>query len=297
LYLRLVAVFLGLQVASCAVPPPSVAPLQSLKLVSWNLEHLAEKDGTGCRPRTEADYAALRDHVRKIDADVIAFQEVENPAAAARVFDPSVYTVVMSGRPASRRGGECRGQPGLTILNQDLGFAIRRSVAWRRNPDLTSLGLGNPDLRWGVDITLEGAHSLRLLAVHLKSGCSAGDNLADPDCPVLFDQAPIMAQWIRARSTSADPFIILGDWNRRLALPADAFMATLTRADGASLALASGTDRARCKQRYPDYIDHIVSGGAATARIRPGSFQEYRYGVAENEHPSDHCPISVELRD
>lgn len=61
-----------------------------LKIASWNMEHLAERDGEGCRPRTEADYADLRRHVEALEADVVAFQEVQNRAAAERVFDPAV---------------------------------------------------------------------------------------------------------------------------------------------------------------------------------------------------------------
>ena len=71
----------------------------SLKIASWNMEHLAERDGEGCSPRTEADYARLRDHAAALNADVIAFQEVQNKAAAERVFDPALYDVVMSSRP------------------------------------------------------------------------------------------------------------------------------------------------------------------------------------------------------
>lgn len=62
----------------------------SLKVASWNIEHLAERDGEGCSPRTEADYARLRDHVRALDADVIAFQEVQNKAAAERVPETAI---------------------------------------------------------------------------------------------------------------------------------------------------------------------------------------------------------------
>jgi hypothetical protein len=72
---------------------PSSGP--AIKLAAWNIEHLAEADGSGCRPRTEADYAAVRAYVAELDADVIAFQEVESKAAAERGFDLATYTVVV----------------------------------------------------------------------------------------------------------------------------------------------------------------------------------------------------------
>lgn len=81
---------------------------------------------------------------------------VQDRAAAERVFDPAVYEVVMSSRPPSERGCECRGQPGAKIQNQGVGFAIRKGLDWTRHPDLAALGLRSPDLRWGVDVTVAG---------------------------------------------------------------------------------------------------------------------------------------------
>ncbi|WP_119184547.1 endonuclease/exonuclease/phosphatase family protein [Sphingomonas turrisvirgatae] len=270
----------------------------SLKLASWNLEHLAERGGVGCRPRSEADYAALRRHVSALDADVIAFQEVESRAAAQRVFDPTRYDVLISGRPASGRGGSCYGNPGQTIGHQAVGFAIRRGVRWTRNPDLAALAVGNPDLRWGVDITVQGARPMRLLALHLKSGCNSGRTSTDADCPVLFSQLPVLERWIDARAAAGETFAVLGDWNRRLAARGDTFYAEIDDADpgDADLALAAGDRQAGCKARYREFIDHIVLGARAAQRLVPNSFEEYRYGdVQEAEHPSDHCPVSVRL--
>ena len=113
--------------AGCAGWTPSRGS-DALKVASWNLEHLAERDGEGCAPRTEADYARLREHAIALGADVVAFQEVQNRAAAERVFDPALYDVVMSGRSPSTRSGECRGRPGLFIQNQAVGFAIRKGI-------------------------------------------------------------------------------------------------------------------------------------------------------------------------
>lgn len=174
--------------AGCAQTPRSEAPAQAsnpLKVATWNLEHLAENDGTGCRPRSEADYAELRHQADLLNADVIAIEAVESKAAAERVFEPSRYDVVMSARRVSGRSGACYGKPGQSIRHQAVGFAIRKGVSWSRNRDLSALGLGNPDLRWGVDITINGARPLRLLAVHLKSGCNSGRAPSDDDCTVL----------------------------------------------------------------------------------------------------------------
>lgn len=282
----------------CAGLSPTPVNGAPLKIASWNLEHLAERDGEGCSPRVEADYASLRAHADALGADVIAFQEVQSKAAAERVFDPAIYDVVMSTRPPSARGSECRGRPGLYIQNQAVGFAIRKGVPWRRNADLSALALGNPDLRWGVDVTVTRGRPLRLLAVHLKSGCNSGRAQSDPDCPVLFDQLPVLEGWAEARARDNEAFVVLGDWNRRLASRNDAFLADLNDGEPANsvLTLTSGDRPAGCKARYREFIDFIAVGTEASARVEPGSFEEYVYGgMPEDEHPSDHCPISVRV--
>ena len=266
----LIALTLSAVLLSGCVGVTPTREADSLKIASWNMEHLAERDGEGCSPRTEADYARLRDHAAALNADVIAFQEVQNKAAAERVFDPALYDVVMSGRPTSTRSGECRGRPGLFIQNQAVGFAIRKGVLWTRNADLNALALGNPDLRWGVDVTVSHGRPVRLLAVHLKSGCNSGREPTDPDCPVLFDQLPVLEGWTEARARDGEAFVVLGDWNRRLASRGDAFLADLNDGDpeGSVLTLTSGDQAAGCKARYREYIDFIATHGSSRGRSR-----------------------------
>lgn len=295
-FMRAFTVLAVVAIAGCApLHGPSKPEDRVLRVATWNLEHLAESNGVGCRPRQDADYAELRRHADALNADVVALQEVESSAAAERVFDPAKYDVVMSGRPQSRRGGSCYGAPGQSIRHQGVGFAIRKGVRWVRNPDLSDLALNNPDLRWGVDITVTGSRPIRLLAVHLKSGCNSGRSVADADCPVLFGQLPVLERWIDARAHAREPYAILGDWNRRLAAKGDQFFGTLDRPKGSytDLNLAESGRAATCKARYREFIDHIVTGPQVTARIVPGSFAEYTYGSPEARHPSDHCPVSV----
>ncbi len=286
--------------ACTPVTPTASGPAldRPIKVATWNVEHLAERNDTGCRPRTDADYAELRRQAAALDADVIAIQEVENQAAAERVFDPALYDVVMSGRPVSARGGACRGLPGKSIRQQAVGFAVRKGVPWTRNADVSDLALGNPDLRWGVDITVNGATSLRLLSVHLKSGCNSGRAASDPDCPVLFNQLVPLEKWIDDRATAGEAFAVLGDWNRRISASSDQFYREINDGDpvGSNLTIAAGSAPATCKARYREFIDHIVTGTEASALVVPNSFAEYLYGVPEEQHPSDHCPVSIEFK-
>ena len=76
-----------------------------MRVAAWNLEHLDDADGEGCVGRRAADYAVLARRIAEIDADVVAFQEVENAAAASRVFPASDWHVEVSRRlpPPNRR--------------------------------------------------------------------------------------------------------------------------------------------------------------------------------------------------
>src|SRR5690606_7306534 len=101
------------------------------------------------------------------------------------------------------------------------GFAIRQGVAFERMPALTALQLGEDDLRSGVDVIVRpiGAPPIRLLVVHLKSRCASG--ASSEDCAVLMRQAPIIEAWMEARADAGEAFLVLGDFNRRLARPSD----------------------------------------------------------------------------
>lgn len=264
----------------------------TIKLASWNMEHLAERNGSGCRPRSDSDYAAMRVYVDGLGADVIAIQEVESRAAAERVFDPAIYTVVIEDRVGTDRGGYCRGNEGLTINAQRTGFAIRRGISFDRQPDFTAVQVGNPDLRSGVDLIIRprGGDPIRVLSVHLKSGCSSGDR--NDACPVLFEQVPVMERWIDDRSAEGVRFAILGDFNRRLGMPADAVWANWDDASppNADLALASGDQSAQCNPRYRDFIDFIVLDRRAGSDLR--GFEEKTF---EGDGLSDHCAVSASL--
>lgn len=289
---------LSLTLVACTQPqigPRPLAPAAApLKVATWNLEFLAEKDGVGCQPRTQADYSAMRRIANDLDADVIAFQEAENPAAAARVFDPARYEIVMETREGSP-SGTCRGaNKTQTVIRQAVGFAIRKGIAFDRNADVTSLMLGNAQLRSGVDITLRpnGRAPLRLLGIHLKSGCFSGSDAKA--CPTLQQQIPALEAWIDATAAGPDRFMVLGDWNRRLGLASDAVWTEID--DGApanaDLRLADQGISPKCDPRYDSFIDHIVlDKRAATEMI---SFAETLY-EGDGKHFSDHCPVSVTL--
>ena len=86
-----------------------VAPAGALELrvAAWNLEHLDDANGAGCVGRVDGDYRALGERIHALGADVVAFQEVENATAAARVFDAERWSVEVSSRPSTGYGRSC----------------------------------------------------------------------------------------------------------------------------------------------------------------------------------------------
>jgi endonuclease/exonuclease/phosphatase family metal-dependent hydrolase len=264
------------------VPAPQPSrPSERLRLATWNVEWLSGTVGSGAVPRTVADYARLRDHALRLDADVIALQEVENRAAVARLLNPDEYQVLLS------EGGR----------EQRIALAYRRSVRVTDHREFAALDVG--DVRPGLDVTVAlGQRSLRLLVVHLKARCPSQPLESGRPCATLARQLPILESWIDARAREGVPFAVLGDFNRRFFATADEpFWRDIDDADPAEADLWSPTEgvKAGCNQRYPDFVDHIVLSRTARALMVPGSFSELLYDRRDSATLSDHCPLVLTL--
>ena len=266
-----------------------------LRLVTWNLEHLNDTDDAGCISRQQPDYDSIARQVEDLGADIVAFQEVENVQAARRVFSEGEWHVEVSTRPSTGLGRPCWDRPEARLGRLATGFAIRKSLAYRRLPDQAALAAGNPRLRWGVEISVsEGNNELRLLSVHLKSGCwgakedESGKRTAV--CAVLRRQMESLGSWAEARRNESTAFAILGDFNRRLALPGDWAWRTLS-VPSASMHLTTEPGASRCDPRFKEFIDHIITGGGAEGMVVPNSFRE---APRRGSHP-DHCAIVVDI--
>ena len=267
-----------------------------LRVAAWNLEHLDDCDGEGCVGRKSAHYVALARRVEELGADVVAFQEVENAAAAHRVFPASEWHIEMSGRPSMARSRACWGKSEARLGHLATGFAIRRGLAYRRNGDLKALGGAAGFQQWGTDITVAaGSRELRLLSVHLRTGCwgakQDGESRSRKACATLRGQIGRLKAWADARRAEGMAFVILGDFNRRLTLPGD-WAWRLLLPPPAPLRLLTEGVRFRCDTRFPAFIDHMVAGGGAETLAVVGSFRE---ALRRGPHP-DHCAISAVFR-
>lgn len=258
-------------------------------MASWNIAWLNADAGAGPVPRQHEDYERLRSYAAELDADIVALQEVDGEQAAGRVFDPNVYAFHFAAGGGAQR----------------TGFAFRRSLEVTLHPDHAELARGN--LRGGADlsVTTRGGR-LRLLAVHLKSGCPSGGEHSAPTrsdaCRKLAVQLPALEAWVDARAQEQVPFAVLGDFNRRwTSAHADWFFDDLDDASPPEADLDSPTrsQTVTCWTGAMPSVDHLVLSRQLQERVLPGSFETLRYRASDLPHRarlSDHCPILVGLR-
>jgi endonuclease/exonuclease/phosphatase family metal-dependent hydrolase len=280
------AIWTALALMLLACPASSA----ELKIATWNLEWLTLRQQgdpllpDNVVPKRAEDIAVLRRYAVQMDADVVAFQEVDGPDAAAQVFPPDRYALFMTDDRVVQR----------------VGFAVRRTLVVERNPDVVGLDV-NPGarfhLRSAADITLVlPGGRLRLLNVHLKTGCHQG-RLSTPsrNCDTLRRQVPTLQGWIAERSREGVPFVMLGDFNRRME-GRDDLLAALNQS--APLARATEGHATPC-WGGASFIDHILAGGAARGWMQMDTVRVLVYREthpAAKEHLSDHCPVSVRFR-
>lgn len=320
----------ALMVAAWMAAAPGTAQAQSrpLSLLTWNMEWLiapaderelrarcqrqqprSDERALPCTPgrkpppqRSRADIDALAAVARRaaeLPGDVVvALQEVDGPRAAAQAFRQG-WTL------------DCftpRAHP------QKVGFAIRQGVPYRCNPALQTLDIDGSS-RGGADITLYPGtkNAVRLLAVHLKSGCFDGalDRAFEP-CGRLREQVPVIEGWVDARVREKVHFAVLGDFNRHL--DRDARLAAGPD-EAAPLALLDAINDDRpvgamvypatnkqvyvpctSREKHTRYIDDVLMGQSlrfATSRVR---FVRLPYTLEEEKRQvSDHCPMGVQL--
>ena len=261
------------------------ASAAELKLATWNLEWLTVREHDlprDARPKRSEDIDLLQHYAIDLNADVIAIQEVDGAAIAARVFPPDRYSIHMS----------------RDRVVQRVGIVVRRGIHYDVNPDLTGLDVDPTHaLRSGVDITLGLQPPLRLLGVHLKTGCFDYrlSGRMGRNCTELSEQIPPLQDWIRTRQAEGVAFAIMGDFNRHMD-GRDQFWDALS--SSAPLTRTTEGHASPC-WGGESFIDHIILGSAARGWLEPDSLRVMTYretGEEWKERLSDHCPLSVRLR-
>jgi len=292
----------------------AAAPTE-LKIATWNLEWFMQPEtmralAPACTPadaprdgarravpcdvanelaRSREDIAALRRHAEALDADIVALQEVDGADAARLVFHD--YQFCFSGR----------------VAVQNNGFAIRRGLPFSCGPELLDLSM-NDDVRRGVELKVFPGtpQELRLLSVHLKSGC-ARDPLDSTraGCTVLARQVPILERWIDAQANEHKPFAVLGDFNRDLrrepagvAVWPDIDDGDPPAADLVNTSEGKAFQNCMPSQTFSGFIDYIILGRQMAQGLVPDSFGRalFQPEDAQRRRLSDHCPVFIRIR-
>jgi endonuclease/exonuclease/phosphatase family metal-dependent hydrolase len=276
---------------------------EELKVASWNIEWLGSHE---YNKRKAADYKHLSSYAKQLDADVIALQEVENEEWARKVFG-NEYDFYFSTKDWVQR----------------VGVAVRKSAGLEViAKEYKALDVGR--VRHGMDLTLSrNGKELKLLAVHLKSGCFT-DSLDDNNialmpssskkeqkrkhaCSTLSKQIVPLENWVDKQAEDNKSFIVIGDFNRRFSkdisnnrTEEQGLWQALDDEGNESLWTPTVTKNSDCwGGYYKDYIDHIVFNPSAKNMYLQNSFSQLvfkeKYSKEVSRSLSDHCPISVKV--
>lgn len=290
---------LPVMVAAILAGPPVIA--QPLVVGTYNVQNYTmanRRTDDGYRPgypKPEAEKAALRAVIRRMDADVIALQEVGGPAFLAELRrDLASEGVVYPHGEAMLAADEARG---LAVLSRVPLGAVRahRDMAGRRRGSGEAEAVRRGLLQIEVPRT-EGP--VTLFVVHLKSRLGV-----DKDDPQAEDQRVAEAQAVRNRVLELFPdpasarFLVMGDFND---LPGSrALRAVESRGKTRVARWVDAADERghRWTHAYParalySRFDHaLVSPGLAGAVARA-----WIADWPEVAQASDHRPVLLELR-
>jgi hypothetical protein len=214
----------------------------------------------------------------RAQADVVAFWELENPEAAVKVFPRARYDVHTTSAPFKAR----------------TGFAIRNTIAYTRHDDVARLGLTPgqaPSLVPAADITVHlSGVSIRMLAVHLHSGCTDRRvYLQGETCDLLRKQAIAVAGWIATRTGTRTPFIVLGDFGRVLS-DDDEVWRLISLGESANLVRVPGGANSVCRYGQFEWrTDYIVLGSLAREWVSQAG------GNKSVRHAGTMCPHLLAL--
>ena len=281
----------------------------TIKIATWNIYWLTNNS---FNVRTADDYALLNTYADELNADVVALEEAENATYAEKVFG-TTYDYYFS----NRSGG---------AGTQRVGFAVKKDsgITVESAEDYVDLDVGS--VRYGKDLTISRNNkSIRLLAVHLKSGCfelpldatsianmptaTTTEQDLKNACTKLANQKSPLEYWVDARASEGLPFMVLGDFNRRFEVEdkngyseEQGLWATIDDPGSASpyedLTRINDNLSPQCwNGHFSDYIDHIIVDPRAKDMVVNNSFNELVYAESPYstyyQHLSDHCPISV----
>ena len=276
------------------VPPAG----SELTVATWNVEHLAYPMSAGCVPRTERQIRQLQRYAERVNADIFALQEVASIDALALVFPKSDWQLFISDRPDSE-SYECR-DSGAPSTQQKTAFAVKKHINVLGAESRSEFGLDDPGLRYGLVLTVDSPiGELRMLNVHMKSGCFVDDFSREETeaCELYARQAPVLDAWIEEGERLGQPYVVLGDFNHRLSAPYNAMTRLLSdNSDGSRSSLVNQTGHlTACHPYYPAPIDMIFAGHLDDPALAMTPIVHVFENMDPDQMLSDHCAVSLQI--
>ena len=298
-------------------PLPSMSMVKVCQEEARRYPELMRRPTPACRTgvfRSAGAYRLLARQVAALQADMIAFQEIEGSEALGRLLADGHY----------QRVGEWRWwvNPLPVHARQRVAIAVRADKVARM--EITTLPeLGHPlsrEARGGLLArwTLPSGETLWVLVVHLKSGCRGGSLDKPAACQALMAQGAWLGAYIDSWQRAGVPLIILGDFNRDLdgeqrceagSCPEGRLWPLLDNQRPAvplqrltaGFLLPSGCYPPR---HGPAPIDHILLSGPLVGKAVSGSLRAHPFILPDGRgvyakapaYLSDHCPLSLRLR-
>lgn len=269
------------------------------RVATWNLEWLTDEpvERIETSKRTRQDVAKLADYAKQLNADIIAFQEVESVAVAEKVFGTQ-YQIYLSDRAQDPFR-----QNQFDSGNQYTGFAIRRGIDVEDLGDIRLEANPKSRLRFAsyLIIAPQSKTPIHALAVHLKAGCS-GAFKQRRECEKLKEQGHHIHSWIQQRQRAHHQYLILGDFNHNLAYRGD-WLWNIMISDHPATLLTKHT-KAKCQVRsnrhptklhqFRSLIDHMIVSEGFNTQQKASQLIYLRQDVLDYRL-SDHCPVFIDL--
>lgn len=254
--------------------------------------------------KSPAQIAEMRQIAEKLNADVIAVQEVESAEALMQIWPKEQFNFFVNMK-----------SPWI----QRTGFVVRKGIPAVVGSlvDVRELGdaFNGDHARHGAEIALSiRGVNIQLMSVHLKSGCfdqSLDSGYATKrdrakgvvTCEVLKNQIPALESWLDRKLKAGMNAMIIGDFNRRFDArieferdPKKSVFADLSDGTPNGADLFRPTYRFQAPQECrgggsPWLIDHALLSTGLKQNYEKSSIHELPVPLKG----SDHCPMSFKM--
>lgn len=262
----------------------------TLRIATWNLEHLGKREPA----RKPADLEAIAEFVRTLDAPVIAVQEIRTPEILADVCDrlgPSWDFVLGTTGMFSKTDGIRVGFV-FDADRVDLVHAEELRHLPSTSPD-GSLPIFHRKPVSAVFRSKRGGFDFRAITVHFKAG------RGDKNTSKRVHEVEALGEYIETIASGAgedQDIVVLGDFNHTYGTPPH------QKFSGRGLTYLKAQGRPPTIVHFDDPIDHVaitrgMESDLSEPRLTVHGERAERDKAAWRSTFSDHIPVSFEVHD